>query len=265
MSERAKGLKERAEYSEILKKTLHLKGSPVAMAILRQVPKGMKRWRGEHTGICNMIEHARRGEAFYIVGEDCYCAGSFFIGIANPPGEVYEGENYLSAAKHLFCSRQATAVHMKLVAERIPLRMGKYAAFAPLEKATFEPDVVAFIVVPLQAERLVILEAFDTGIFNTSHMDPMCCGVIATPHSTGKVGLSLLCPGSRQTSGYSPAVMGVGVPYATLHRIVGAIPHAHMGTASPDNDLLPIIPGREEVLRRFKDLDKNLDKYFEGV
>ena len=154
---------------------------------------------------------------------------------------------------------------MKQVGQRIPLRMGQYAAFAPLEKANFDPDVVTFIVVPLQAMRLLFLEAFHTGTYDISHMEPMCSGALATPHSTGKVGISFLCPGSRQTSGYSPAVMGVGVPYTTLQRIVSAIPHAHMGAASPDNDLFPIIPGREEVLRRFGDLDKDLDRYFTGV
>ena len=142
---------------------------------------------------------------------------------------------------------------------------GNTNAFAPLEKATFEPDAVVFIVAPIQAMRLVFLNAFYTGNFDIAHMEPMCSGAMATPLSTGKIGLSFLCPGSREMSAYSPGVLGLGVPYEALHRIAKAIPYAHVGTALPDSEAMAKVTGRPVVLRRFEDFDKDLDKYFSGV
>jgi len=247
-----------AEYGEALKKTLHLKGSPVAMSLMREVPQGMKRWSGESTGVCKMVQSARGGESFFCTVKEQFCPGASFIGMADPPTQGWGAENYLSIAKRLYSSRGVANLHMRTVEARIPRRMGDYMAFAPLEKATFHPDLVVFIVKPLQAMRLIFLEGFDTGIYNTTHIEPMCSGAMASPLSMGKVGLSLCCPGSRQTAQFLPEEMAVGMPYETVHRVVRNIPLCHLGTASPNNAAMAKVPGRSEVLRRYELLDKDI-------
>lgn len=258
MSEVTSQQKEWMDYGKKLKKTLHLKGSPVAVALLREPPEGMQRWSGESTGVCKMVQSARQGDIFYCTAEDQFCPGASFIGMVEPTPASWGAENYLSIAKKLYSSRYVANLHMKQVAARIPFQMGDYMAFAPLEKSPFYPHVVVFVVKPLQAMRLVFLEGFDTGIYNTSHIEPMCSGTMATPLSTGKVGISFFCPGSRQTAGFLPEEMGLGIPYETLHRIVRNIEGCHLGTASPDNEAMSKVPGRSEVLRRYELLDKDI-------
>ena len=96
--------KEGEEYSRILKETLHLNGSPIAWAIVREPPERMQQWQKEGTGMCYMVERARGGEVFYCTAEGQFCHGPAFIGMVPLAGPEYQIENYLSAAKKLFCS-----------------------------------------------------------------------------------------------------------------------------------------------------------------
>jgi uncharacterized protein (DUF169 family) len=258
MSKLEKGSKERVEYSKKLKKTLHLHGSPVAMALLREPPEGVPLWPGESTGVCKMVQSARRGEVFYCTAKEQFCPGASYLGMVDLPNAKWGAENYLSSAKKLYSARAVANRHMMRIGQRTPRRMGDFLAFAPLEKATFQPDVVVFIVKPLQGMRLIFLEGFDTGIYNTSHMEPMCVGTMSTPMSMGMVGLSLFCPGSRQTANFLPEEMGVGMPYETLYRVVRNIEFCHLGTASPDNEAMAKVPGRSEVLNRYEMLDQDI-------
>jgi uncharacterized protein (DUF169 family) len=104
--------KEWVEYAEKLKKTLHLKGSPVAMSLLREPPERMPRWSGESTGVCKMVQSARQGDVFYCTAKEQFCPGASYIGMVDPPDDKWGAENYLSAAKKLYSARVVANRHM---------------------------------------------------------------------------------------------------------------------------------------------------------
>jgi len=259
MSERSKRLEERAEYSAKLKKVLGLDGSPVAEALLSEPPAGVQQWGGERVFACGMAQDARRGNAYYCTAENMICAaGSAFVGLSGtaPIGIIAD---YIVQGKKLYTSRAAAYRHLEDAWQLIPKMGGKCLAFAPLEKATFEPHAVLFIVSPLQAMRILFLDAYQTGFHDIAkYCEPFCAGVIAGAISTGKIALGLLCPGSRQAAKFKPEEMAVGVPYERIGRIVNSIEGSHLGTAVPDGEAGSRVLGIPHKLSRLADLDRHL-------
>ena len=221
---------QRADYSARLKDTLELDGSPVAVAILLEAPTELKWWRRKATA-CMMIQIARRGLSFYCSGESIVCGGRAHLGLGESP--VRDLEDFLVRKEKLSGTRLAARKMLQRTKERAP-RAGKYLAFSPLEKVSFNPDVVLFVGTPLQVSRIIFLDAFETGEIDTVHGEPLCSAVIATPITTGKIGISFLDMACRRFGRYKPEEMVIGVPYVRLPRLIKAIELSIAGNAKPD-------------------------------
>ena len=230
MPEQVEELSEKARHSAKLQETLGLEGSPVAAAILPQPPAGLKQWRRKATP-CMMLQSARRGSAFYCSGDSIFCSGRAHLGIAEPP--VWNLEDFLVRGEKLSGSRAVAHKMLELVKKRTP-KLGEYLAFSPLEKVEFNPDVILFVGTPLQISRIIFLDAFETGEIDTVHGEPLCSGVIATPITTRKIGVSFLDMTCRRFGKYKPEEMVIGVPSERLSRIVNSIDRSIAGTAKPD-------------------------------
>lgn len=177
-----------------------------------------------------MLQSARRGSAFYCSGDSIFCGGRAHLGIAESP--VRDLESFLVRGEKLSGSRAAAGKMLDLVKARTP-RQGEYLAFSPLEKASFSPDVILFVGTPLQVSRIIFLDAFETGEIDTVHGEPLCSGVIATPITTRKIGISFLDMACRLFGKYKPEEMVVGVPAERLPRIVNSIDLSIAGVAKP--------------------------------
>ena len=230
MPEQVEELTEKTRHSAKLQEALGLEGSPVAAAILPQPPDGLKEWRRKATP-CMMLQSARRGIAFYCSGDSIFCSGRAHLGIAEPP--VRNLEDFLVRGEKLSGSRAAAHKMLELVKKRTP-KLGEYLAFSPLEKVSFNPDVILFVGTPLQISRIIFLDAFETGEIDTVHGEPLCSGVIATPITTRKIGVSFLDMTCRRFGKYKPEEMVIGVPSERLSRIVNSIDRSIAGTAKPD-------------------------------
>lgn len=230
MPEQVGDLQEKGSYSARLQQTLALEGSPVAVAILSQPPDGLRQWRRKATP-CVMLQSARRGSAFYCSGDSIFCSGRAHLGMGEPP--VPDLERFLVQTEKLAASRAAAHRILDAVKKRTPKR-GQYLAFSPLEKAGFTADVILFVGTPLQVSRIIFLDAFETGVIDTVHGEPFCSGAIATPITTGKIGVSFLDMTCRLFGKYKPEEMVVGVPAERLSRIVDSIDRSIAGTAKSD-------------------------------
>jgi uncharacterized protein (DUF169 family) len=220
----------KAFYSASLKEALELDGSPVAVAIMPEPPRDLKKWRRKAT-LCIMIQSARMGVAFCCSGADVICGGGEHLGIGRPHGQDIEGS--LVEVEKLVASQDAALRRLAQV-KRVTPDQGGYIAFAPLERASFRPQVIIFVGTPFQMSRIIHLDAFETGEMDTVHGEPLCSGVIATPITTGKIGISLLDMTCRAFGRYRAEEMAVGVPYSRLMRIVNSIELSSSGNARPD-------------------------------
>jgi len=229
VSEQVEGLLEKAGCSAKLQEALELEGSPVAVAILPEPPEELKHWRRKVTA-CMLIQIARRGGAFYCSGASIACGGRSHLGLGESP--VQDLEDFLVRKEKLARSRAAASKMLDKVKERTP-KLGQYLAFSPLEKASFNPDVILFVGTPLQISRIIFLDAFETGEIDTVHGEPLCSGVIATPITTGKVGVSFLDMACRLFGKYKPEEMVIGIPFNRMHNIVTSIDLSIAGATKP--------------------------------
>jgi uncharacterized protein (DUF169 family) len=97
---------EKAYHSDKLQKALELEGSPVAVAILLELPELLRQWQHKATP-CMMLQSARRGSAFYCSGECIFCGGGAHLGIARSP--VRNLGDFLVRGERLFGSKAANA------------------------------------------------------------------------------------------------------------------------------------------------------------
>lgn len=260
MSESEKEMKDREMYSTRFKEVLGLDGSPIAYAILKEPPAGIKQWEGPPLWPCGVIQKARRGESFFITAENCSCPGKMFIGLS-PVNPEFNAADYLVQAKKLYGTRAGAARHIQEVYKLIPKVGGKYAVFAPLEKATFTPDAVLFIGYPLHIMRLMFFDAFEDGMHDLApYGEPFCSGVVAQVISSGKMCLGMFCGGSRESAKIRPEECVLGVPYYRIARMVRSIDKSHCGTATPDNEAGTRLLGRPDKLHRFEGYDAHLKK-----
>jgi len=230
MSKQIEELQGKVHYSAKLRETLELDGSPVAVAITSEPPGDLRYWHRKATP-CMMIQSARRGVAFYSSGDAILCGGRAHLGIAESP--IRKLDDFLVRREKLAGSKAAARKMLDPIKERAP-KLGGYLVFSPLEKASFSPEVVLFVGTPFQISRIIFLDAFETGEIDTVHGEPLCSGVIATPITTGKIGVSFLDMACRLFGRYKPEEMVMGVPYQRLPRIVNSIDLSIAGTAKPD-------------------------------
>lgn len=229
MSEKPDGIEQKTQHSIKLQKALELDGSPVAVAILSEPPDGLEHLQRKATP-CMMVQIARRGLAFYSSGDGILCGGRANLGVGGPP--VNNLDDFLVRKEKLFVSKAAARKLIDLARKRAPEK-GEHLVFSPLEQAGFMPDVVLLVGKPAQISRIIFLNAFTTGEFDTTHGEPLCSGTIAMPITTGRIGVSFLDMACRLFGRYKPEEMVVGVPYRRLLSIVDNIDLSSAGTARP--------------------------------
>jgi len=230
LSRQLEGLEQKAKHSMKLQQTLELDGSPVAVAIVPAPPEGLEYLKRKLTA-CMMVQIARRGQVFYSSGESILCGGKANLGMGQSP--IRNLDDYLVRKEKIFGSRVATRKLLDSARKQSP-KLGKYITVSPLERASFTPDVVLFIGIPSQISRIIFLNAFETGEMSVVHGEPLCSGAIATPITTGKIGISFLDATCRQFGRYKPEEMVIGLPYPRLSHVVDNIDLSSAGTARPD-------------------------------
>ena len=241
-SEQLEEIEQKAQYSKKLQGTLGLDGSPVAVAITPEPPKGLGYLKRKLTP-CMMVQMARRGSFFYCSGAHILCGGRAHLGIGESP--IRKLDDFLVRKERLFGSKGAARKLLDAAKIRAP-QQGAYLAFSPLERASFTPNVVMFIGTPAQISRIIFLNAFDTGEVEAIHGEPLCSGAITTPIATAKIGVSFLDVSCRIFGRYRPEEMVVGVPYQRLPHIIENIDLSTAGTAKP----APLLRLAGTVLRR---------------
>jgi uncharacterized protein (DUF169 family) len=177
-----------------------------------------------------MVQIARRGSTFYSSWKDILCGGRINLGMGESP--IRKLDDFLVRREKLFGSKVAADELIDSAITKAP-NQGKYLVFAPLEKASFTPDVVLFIGTPVQVSRIIFLNTFKTGRIDTLHGEPLCSGTIAAPITSGKLGVSFLDMACRSFGRYKPEEMVVGVPYHRLSHIIENLDLSSAGTARP--------------------------------
>ncbi len=174
-----------AAWMEISKK-LNLELPPVAVSFLIKPPEGMKKLE-EAMALCEMLKRAQEGMAFYAGTENHTCpAGPYILG-KSAPSAYTSGE--FGAGLKVFNHTRA----MRRLYDGLPKfdagRNINYVAFSPLDRLTFDPDLLIMVAQVDQAEILLRAMTYSTGKVWTSKCTVVisCAWIYTYPYLTGEL------------------------------------------------------------------------------
>ncbi|MDD2473778.1 MULTISPECIES: DUF169 domain-containing protein [unclassified Methanoculleus] len=216
-----------AEIAETLKKTLDLRGSPVAVKLAKSpegIPEGVKPIE-ETVRHCQMISRARlNGEIFYATADRHVCmGGGWSLGLKELTQSLRTGEFYYKLGKF-----ESWAACMRTIRQvpHVPTLETYATVYAPLEKTPFDPHVVVIVAKPRDMLKLAQATLYQLGgrIESTmSGIQSVCADATAQPYLTGRINYSLGCDGSRRFSGIEDDELVMGIPAEILPEFARAL------------------------------------------
>ena len=216
-----------AESSEILKKTLNLSGSPVALSFATtrdEIPPDLPEIE-KTIRHCSMVGLARKeGRIFYSPADKHECnGGAWALGLKELTQTLRTGDFYFKLGKYTSpaaCRRTIDSV------PHLPSGYTFATLYAPLEKTPFTPQIVLIITTPRNMLKLAQSTLFRTGgriHAEFSGIQSVCSDATAQTFLTGKANFSLGCDGSRRFSGIADDEMVMGFPAELLPDLTAAL------------------------------------------
>jgi uncharacterized protein (DUF169 family) len=218
-------IKEINGYGREINELLKLETSPVAVGLVPidgKIPEGIKRIeRGmKH---CQMVDRVRRsGEEFYALLDDQTCkGGAAALGLGHMPPKLASGDFYYEKLKNF-----KTLEAAQTTIEKIPMLEAESMAgtiYAPLESASFVPDVVVIICSPKQMMLLTQAILYNEGgrvEAEFAGKQSLCSDAVAEPYLSGKMGITVGCSGSRKHTNIADSELTVGIPAKLLKDLV---------------------------------------------
>ncbi len=162
---------------------------PVGVKFLFNKPQDLKR-PDKVMDFCEMAVEAQQGNAFYVSKEDFSCIGAVLLGMVNDD-PVFESGRVgpkLGAYKDTRANRRIYQYLPKL-----PKKSINYVAFAPLDKLTFEPDIMIILANVSQAEIFIRAKGYATGESWSAMGTPVvgCAWLYIYPYLNGEMNLTI--------------------------------------------------------------------------
>ncbi|WP_407282595.1 DUF169 domain-containing protein [Methanolobus sp. WCC1] len=212
------------KYGNELRDILQMNTSPVAVLLVKadeKIPKGIPRI-DETVRHCQMVDNVRRlGKPFYATLEDHQCkGGAAVMGLVEMSPKLRSGELYYNL------NHFATVDSARTTMENVPMVEAnsiKAVVYAPLEKATFKPDVVLIIANPRQVMQLSqALLHKDGGRVKSGFAgkQSICADGVSYPYLTGEAGVTVGCSGSRKYTEIQDEELIMSVPVDMLAQLV---------------------------------------------
>ena len=201
-------------------KKFNFERPPVGVKFLLNKPKGIKKL-DKGLAFCEMLGEAQKSPPFYAVRENFTCMGPVVLGMEEPDpifesGQVGPKDGIYKEAR---ANRRIYHYIPKLAKGTV-----RYVAFSPLDKLSFEPDVLIITATPSQAEVLLRAYCYTTGKMLTTRSTPVliCTWLYIYPYVSGQLNYSVTGLGfGMKARGILPeGLMLIAVPYDSLPMLV---------------------------------------------
>ena len=162
---------------------------PVGVKFLPNKPNGLKKL-DKILDFCEMLPEGQEGNAFYVTKENFTCIGPLILGmIEHEP--IFESGwvgPKLEVLKDVRANQRIYHVIPKLKQGTV-----NYVAFAPLDKLTFEPDVLVVTADVSQAEILLRALSYSSGRMWSAKGTPVigCAWLLIYPYLSGELNFTL--------------------------------------------------------------------------
>jgi uncharacterized protein (DUF169 family) len=193
---------------------------PVGIKYLLNKPKGIKKL-DKTLAICEMLPEAQKGKAFYATKDDFECVGPLVLGMEEP-NPIFESGQLGTPLKLFKEARANRRIYPPL--PRLQRGTCRYVVFAPLDKLTFEPDVMVFTVDPTQAEILLRAHSYTTGRTWRAQGSTVigCAWLFIEPYLSGQLNFTVtnINSGWNSRQVLPKGLMVITIPYDLLPMII---------------------------------------------
>jgi uncharacterized protein (DUF169 family) len=194
---------------------------PVAVKFSPRRPAKLERLV-EKLALCEMLKKAQQGSAFFADAENHVCdAGLYILGQADSPEPFISGE--FGAGLQIF-EEPRSASRLYLHIPKLGRGIIHYVAFAPLDKLSFDPDLLIILANTEQTEILLRAMSYRTGEVWESKFTAAigCAWTYIYPYLTGKVNYSItgLGHGMKRRKLFPEGRQIVSIPFDLLPSIL---------------------------------------------
>jgi uncharacterized protein (DUF169 family) len=188
---------------------------PVGVKYLFNKPEGIEPL-GKSLALCEMLKEAHlRGAPFYFTKENENCFGKRFLGMMGESPPLADG-GLLGLKLEIFQEARANSRLRRFI---YTLENGgvNYVVFSPLDKLTFEPDLLVLTATPGQAEILLRAMTYSTGEMYESKATTIggCSWLYVYPYLSGKVNYTItgLAFGMKGRQVFPEGWLLISIPY----------------------------------------------------
>lgn len=194
--------------------------NPVGIKFLLNKPEGVEKL-STSMAFCQMFREAQDRNPFYAAKENFACMERLLLGMMEPDpifesGQIGAKEKIYQDAR---ANRRIYQYLPKLAKDTV-----RYVAFSPIDKLTFEPDVLVITADPRQAEILLRALSYSTGKPLTTKITPvlMCAWLFFYPYVSGELNYTIsgLGYGMGMRQLLPEGLVLISVPYDLIPMLV---------------------------------------------
>jgi uncharacterized protein (DUF169 family) len=195
---------------------------PVGVKFMIEKPKGIKHLEKE-LNMCEMLKEAQGGNSFYVGPDDWVCVGieQVILGMKDADPVLVSG--MLGGEDKLFKEANACrAMYQNLPS--LPKGSVKYVAFAPVDKITFNPDLLIITANINQAQTILRSINYSTGQPFTSKATPViaCSWIYVYPVVSGEMNYYItgLGMGMNALNIFPPGLFLISIPFQRIPTVL---------------------------------------------
>jgi len=194
--------------------------NPVGVKFSRTKPDGIKRL-DKILDFCEMLVEAQNGSTFYVTKKNFTCVGPLILGMvdSDPVFESGRVGPELEVFKNAWANRR---IYQFL--PRLAKNTANYVAFSPLDKLSFEPDVLIVTADPSQAEIILRANSYSSGNMWSAKGTPVaaCAWLYIYPYISGELNFMIPCFsfGMRSRRLFPENLLLISIPRDLLPSIV---------------------------------------------
>ena len=205
---------------EIFKK-FEFERQPVGVKLLFEKPEGINHLN-KTLAFCEMLPEAQKGDMFYATKENHECAGTFPLGMVDI--EPFFASGLVGKKLGVFEDARA-GKRPYFVLPRLERNTANYVAFSPLNKLSFDPDVLIVTANLRQAEILLRASSYRTGRLWTSKTTAVlgCAWLYVYPYISGELNYMVtgICSGGMTARRILPeGLVLISIPYDQIPAII---------------------------------------------
>ena len=204
-------------------KNLELEKPPVGVKFLYHKPDGIEQL-DKKLALCEMLPEAQNsGNAFYFTKDNENCFGKQALGMMSEKSPPFAESGELGVKLGIF---QDARANKNLAQQNPTLPKGTVnnIVFAPLDKISFDPDLLVLMARPRQAEIVLRAMTYSTGeIYESKTSTALSCSwLYVYPYISGKVNYFItgMGFGSIGKEVFEPGWVLISIPYTRLTSIV---------------------------------------------